>query len=103
MQNKMSDLRNHMFAALERLNDENLSADQMKSEIAKAQAISEIGKVIVDSAKTQVIAMKILHKRGELKSSEINNDAEDEVNAFLERPKAEYSNHSPLKIASAGM
>jgi hypothetical protein len=99
MQNKISDLRNHMFAALERLNDETLSDEQVKSEIAKAQAISEIGKVIVDSAKTQVLMMRLFQKKS---IAEIENTGDD-VNDFLERPKAEYSNHSPLKIANAGI
>ena len=33
--NKISDLRDHMFAALERLNDESLSNEQIKEEKKK--------------------------------------------------------------------
>lgn len=64
MKNKISDLRNHMFEALERLNSDELSEDQLKSEIARAQAISEVGKVIVDSAKTEIMFAKVQERMG---------------------------------------
>jgi len=59
MKNKISDARDHMFAALERLYDENLSADQIKDEIHKAKAIAEVGKVIVESAKAVTQFLKV--------------------------------------------
>lgn len=89
----MSDLRNHVFAALERLNDEDMDPEKLKLEITRAHAISQLGKVIVESARTQVLAVKVLQTKNE---SEVDED----IKGFLERPKAEYSNHSPLKIAS---
>lgn len=57
MKNKISDLRNHLFDTIERLKDPEEN-DSMT--IEKALAIAEIGKVIVDSAKTEVMAMKAL-------------------------------------------
>ena len=56
--NKISDLRDHMFAALERLNDESLSNEQIKEEVDKAKAISSIGSVIINSAKLEVDYLK---------------------------------------------
>ena len=56
--NKISDLRDHMFAALERLNDESLSNEQVKEEVDKAKAISSIGSVIINSAKIEVDYLK---------------------------------------------
>lgn len=63
MKNKIADLRDHMFAALERLGNEEMSDEQLKSEIARSQAISEVGKVIVESAKTEVLYAKLTGKK----------------------------------------
>lgn len=56
MKNKLSDLRDHLFVALENLAD----ADPEKLEIAvrKADAISNVAKVIVDSARVEVDYMR---------------------------------------------
>lgn len=91
----MSDLRNHIFAALERLSDEDMDPEKLKLEITRAHAISQLGKVIVETAKTQVQAAKILQGKGE--------EWVDDIKGFLDRPKSEYSNHSPMKIASPGI
>lgn len=48
-----------MFAQLERLNNEDLTPDELEKEINRARAISEVGKVIVESAKTEVLALKL--------------------------------------------
>lgn len=64
MKNKISDLRNHMFQALERLNNEDLTEDQLKQEIGRAQAISDVGKVIVDSAKAEIMFAKVQERMG---------------------------------------
>jgi hypothetical protein len=55
--------------------------------------MSEIGKVIVDSAKTQIMAMKHMGKRNDLKT--ITEEAEEFVETEvvpIKRPPAEYSN-----------
>lgn len=56
--NKMSDLRDHMFLALERLNDEDLSPEKIQEELAKAKQIAQIGSVLVNSAKVEVDYLK---------------------------------------------
>lgn len=56
--NKISDLRDHLFAALERIDDDTLTPEQQKSEIEKAKAISAIGSVIINSAKIEVDFIK---------------------------------------------
>ncbi len=50
MKNKMIDLRNHLFATLEALQDQDNPMD-----IDRAKAIAEVGKVLVDSAKVEVM------------------------------------------------
>lgn len=44
--------------ALERLNDENLSGEELQQEIERSKAISEVGKTVIDNAKTVLSAMK---------------------------------------------
>lgn len=56
--NTMNDLNDHLFMALERLNDENLSDEELQQEIERSKAISEVGKTVIDNAKTVLSAMK---------------------------------------------
>lgn len=49
MKNKMQDLRNHLFAQLESLSD-----PESKVDLERVKAMTEISKVLVDSAKVEV-------------------------------------------------
>ncbi|MCK9622214.1 MAG: hypothetical protein M0R47_16960 [Methylobacter sp.] len=49
MKNTITDLNNHLFATLERLNSEEINPDAMKVEIEKAKAISGIAKDITSN------------------------------------------------------
>jgi hypothetical protein len=49
MQNKINDLRNHLFETLEALKD-----DEKPMELARARAIADVARVIVESAKVEV-------------------------------------------------
>lgn len=94
MKNKISDLRNHLFAQMERLNDPDLKPEDLQKEIQRANAMSELGKVIVDSAKTQVLAQKVIGKNKMLPT--ITEEAESFIETpivKIERPLAEYSNN----------
>lgn len=62
MNNKLTDLRNHMFATLEALQDQDKPMD-----IERAKAIAEVGKVLVDSAKVEVMFIKAMD--GDAKST----------------------------------
>lgn len=52
--NKIEDLKNHLFAQLERLNDEAVSPEEMKNEIDKAKAIESMAKQIIDIEKLAI-------------------------------------------------
>jgi hypothetical protein len=54
MQNKMSDLRNHLFATLEALRDEEKPMD-----IERAKAISQVAQTLIETAKVEVKVMEI--------------------------------------------
>jgi len=56
--NKINDLRDHLFTALERLDNDELSQDDLNKEIAKAQAVAQIGTVIINSAKIEIDYVK---------------------------------------------
>lgn len=49
MRNKIEDLRNHLFATLEALQDE-----EKPMEIERAKSIADVAQVIVNSAKIEV-------------------------------------------------
>ncbi|WP_373020682.1 hypothetical protein [Thiomicrorhabdus sp.] len=59
MKNSMQDLNNHLFAQLERLNDEDMSPDQMKTEINKANAMANVAKVISQNAALELKAQQM--------------------------------------------
>lgn len=54
MKNTLSDLNNHLFAQLERLNDENLCGDDLKDEIVRAKSVMDISSTIIENAKTEI-------------------------------------------------
>lgn len=56
MKNKIEDLRNHLFASLEKLSE--ATPEELATELERSKAISEVAKVIVDSAKVEVDYIK---------------------------------------------
>lgn len=59
MKNKIEDLRNHLFATLEDLRDKEKPMD-----IVRAQAIANVGAVIVNSARAEMQFMKLTGSMG---------------------------------------
>ena len=47
MRNRMSDLNNHLFEQLERLNDDGVKGDSLREEIERARAMSSIATQII--------------------------------------------------------
>jgi hypothetical protein len=58
MKNKIDDLRNHLFATLEALRDEEKPMD-----LDRAREIANVGRVIVESAKVEVDFLKATGER----------------------------------------
>lgn len=50
MKNSLNDLNNHLFAALERLNDESLKGDELTSEVSRSTAIVGVAESILHNA-----------------------------------------------------
>lgn len=53
MKNKLTDLRNHLFVALENLADAE-TTEQIEAAAKKADAMSGIAKVLIDSARVEI-------------------------------------------------
>ena len=49
MNNKLSDLNNHLFAELERLSDEDLKGEELENEIDRARAITAVSTQIINN------------------------------------------------------
>jgi cell shape-determining protein MreC len=63
--NKLIDLNNHLFEQLERLNDDELSEEQLEREIKRTKAMCNVGKVIVENAAVVLEAQKHFAEYGE--------------------------------------
>ena len=62
MKNKLSDLNNHLFEELERLNDEDLTGDALMEEIKRSEAITDIAGKIIENGS---LVLKAVHKQNE--------------------------------------
>jgi hypothetical protein len=59
MKNKLSDLNNHLFEQLERLNDDDLKGESLTAEVIRSQSMCNVagqiianGRLVLDAAKT---------------------------------------------------
>lgn len=65
MKNKLLDLNNHLFAQLERLSDEDLTAEQITLEVRRGDALVSLADSIIRNANLQLKAVKILADHGD--------------------------------------
>lgn len=65
MKNKLADLNNHLFAQLERLSDEDLTAEQIEQEVRRADAIVGVSTQIVRTADLHLKAAALIGEYGE--------------------------------------
>lgn len=64
MKNKLSDLNNHLFAQLERLSEESLTAEQIEQEAKRAEAIVSLADQITRGADLQLKAATLFAHHG---------------------------------------
>jgi len=65
MKNKLSDLTDHLFAQIERLTDEGMSAEQIDAEVKRSGAVVQLADKIVGNARLQLDAAKIYAEHGD--------------------------------------
>jgi hypothetical protein len=65
MKNKLSDLNDHLFMQLERLGDEDLSAEQIETEARRAEAMVSVADRVVANAALQIKAASLFVEHGE--------------------------------------
>ena len=72
MKNTLGDLNNHLFAQLERLSDEDIKGENLKEEIERARAVTQVASKIIENGSLVLSARKL---------------AEDYTNADVKMPK----------------
>lgn len=60
MRNKLKDLNNHLFEALERLNDDELTPEMIEVESKRVKSISMLSTQIIKNVKTQIDQKKLI-------------------------------------------
>lgn len=60
MKNTLGDLNNHLFAQLERLNDEEMNMETLEMETNRAKAITMLAGKVIDNAKLVLDAKKYM-------------------------------------------
>lgn len=64
MKNRLTHLNDHLFQALERLNDESLNGEDLQNEIAHSKAVSDLSGKVIDLAKTALEGEKLKAEYG---------------------------------------
>lgn len=65
MKNTLTDLNNYLFEAIERINDDSLSDEQLDKEIKRSEAVQKIAKTIIDNGNLALQAKKHLDEYGQ--------------------------------------
>lgn len=65
MKNKLADLNNHLFAQMERLGEEGMTAEQIDQEAKRSEAIVSVAEQIVRNADLQLKAATIIANHGD--------------------------------------
>lgn len=59
MKNTLVDLNNHLFEQMERLNDDDLSEEELQHEITRTKAMTDVASRIIDNAELGLQAEKL--------------------------------------------
>lgn len=64
MKNTLADLNNYLFENIERLNDDELSEEELDKEIKRSEAVQKIAKTIIDNGSLALQAKKHFDEYG---------------------------------------
>jgi len=62
--NTLGDLNDHLFAQLERLNDEKIESEKLQEEISRAKAVANIATQIILNGSLVLKAQEFVHEYG---------------------------------------
>lgn len=65
MKNTLTDLNNYLFEAIERLNDDELTEEQLDKEIKRSEAVQKVAKTIIENGSLALQAKKHLDEYGQ--------------------------------------
>lgn len=69
MKNKVRDVRDHLVAMLERLGDDNLSAEDMGLVIERAKTSTMVATTYIGAVKVELDAIRLMDETGKLASA----------------------------------
>lgn len=64
MKNKLMDLNDHLFEQLERLNDEDLTVEQIAHEVTRTDAMVKVSEQIISNATIMLRGAELLAEHG---------------------------------------
>jgi putative N-acetylmannosamine-6-phosphate epimerase len=64
MKNTLTDLNNYLFESIERLNDDDLSDEELEREIKRSDAVQKVAKIIIDNGALALQAQKHFDEYG---------------------------------------
>ena len=64
MKNTLQDLNNYLFEQIERINDDELTEEQLQLEIRRSQAVTKVAEVIVRNGELALKTMQHLNECG---------------------------------------
>lgn len=65
MKNTLTDLNNYLFESIERLNDDDLTDEQLEREIKRSEAVQKVAKTIIDNGTLALQAKKHMDEYGD--------------------------------------
>lgn len=71
MRNKLSDLNNHLFEQLERLQDDSLDKDKLEMEISRSKAITSLASQIIQNGNLAMRASEFAAEYGSTAKSPV--------------------------------
>lgn len=66
MKNKVSDVRDHLVAMLERLDDDNLTVEEMNQVIERAKTTTLVATTYIGAVKVELDAIRLMDETGKL-------------------------------------
>lgn len=71
MKNTLTDLNNYLFGQIERLNDDELSEDQLEKEIKRSEAVQKVARTIIENGQLALSAKKHMDEYGQGQTVEL--------------------------------